>query len=52
MFAGHDPNSITLITLIITTLGVFFWRTAIKLVAIGAVLVVVLGFFEFLNNIH
>jgi hypothetical protein len=52
MLAGHDPNSLTLITLIITTLGVFFWRTAVKLIAIGTVLVVVLGFFEFLSNIH
>lgn len=47
MFVAHDPSSLTLITLIIAAVAVFFWRAVIKLAAIGTVVVVVLGFFEF-----
>jgi hypothetical protein len=41
-----------LITLAIAVAVVFFWRTVIKLAAIGTVVVVVMGFLEFLRSMH
>lgn len=52
MSAGQDPNSLMLITLAIMATVVIFWRTVIKLVAIGTLALVVLGFLEVLQALH
>jgi hypothetical protein len=41
-----------LIALLVSAGVAIFWRTAIKLVAIGVILIVVLGFSELLGNLH
>jgi hypothetical protein len=49
---AQDPNSLMLITLLVSAGAAIFWRAVIKLLAIGAILVVVLGFFELLGKLH
>lgn len=44
MSAAMDPGSVMLISLVIAVAAVFFWRTVIKLMLVGAVLLIVLGF--------
>jgi len=48
MFAAHgpiqDPGSFVPIALIIITSAIVFWRTLIKAVVIGLILLVVFGF--------
>jgi hypothetical protein len=52
MFAAQDPGAVTFIALVIATAVVFFWRTVIKLIAIGIVVLVALGFLELLQGLH
>jgi hypothetical protein len=55
MFAAQglpqDPGFVMLMILIIT-LAVIFWRLVIKLLAIGVILLVVLGLYELLRILH
>lgn len=56
MFAAQgstqDPSSLSLVALVVITGAVVFWRTMIKVAAIGLMLLVVLGAFELLQNLH
>jgi hypothetical protein len=52
MFAAQDPSSPMLITLVIVAAVMVFWRTVIKLVVIGVVVLAVLGFLELLRGLH
>jgi hypothetical protein len=52
MFAAQDPRSLMLITLVIVTTAVVFWRMVIKLLIIGTVMLVLLGFLELLQGLH
>lgn len=56
MFAGpglsQDPSSLVPMALIVITGLVVFWRTAIKLLAIGVILLVVLGLSDLLHTLH
>ena len=46
---AQDPATLMLIALIIATGAVIFWRTVIKFVIIGVILLLVLGVFELLQ---
>lgn len=48
----QDPNSLIPIALVIITAALVFWRTVIKLLAIGVILLVVLGVSELLHGPH
>lgn len=48
----HNTDSVMLITLLVSVTAAVFWRTVIKLVAIGIILLAVLGFCELLRNLH
>jgi hypothetical protein len=50
--ATHDPSSLMPIALVVITGAVVFWRTIIKLLVIGAILLTVLGFAELLQILH
>lgn len=52
MPAAQDPNFVMLIILIIGVAMVFFWRTAIKLVAVGTAFLIMLGFLDLLRSLH
>ena len=52
MFAAQDPSSVMVITLVIAVAALFFWRTMIKLAAIGTIMLVVLGFIDLLRGLH
>ena len=56
MFAAtgpsQDPSSLVLIALVVITGLVIFWRTAIKILAISAILLIVLGLSELLHTLH
>lgn len=56
MFAlqGATQHSISLVpvTLVIITGAVVFWRTIIKAIVIGLILLVVLGLYELFQNLH
>jgi hypothetical protein len=52
MSATQDSSSLMLITLVIVAVGVLFWRTVIKLMIIGVIVLVVLGFLELLRSLH
>ena len=56
MFAAqgptHDPESIRLIVLFIAAGAVIFWRTAIKLAVITAIVLIVLGVLNLLQGLH
>lgn len=43
MFAAQDPGSLMLIILAIVAMAVAFWRTTIKLLIIGVIVLVSLG---------
>jgi hypothetical protein len=48
----QEPGSLILIILIIAATAVIFWRTVLKLVTIGLILLIMLGFVELLRDIH
>lgn len=52
MFAAQDPASLMLITLVIVAAVVVYWRTVIKLVTVGVVMLIVLGFLDLLRGLH
>lgn len=52
MFAARDHGSLIMIILAIATSAVIFWRTVIKLVIIGALVLVVLGLLVLLQSLH
>jgi hypothetical protein len=52
MPAGQDPGSLMLGILIIATMAVVCWRTVVKLVIIGIVVLAVLGLVELLGGLH
>jgi hypothetical protein len=41
-----------LITLVIVAAVVVYWRTVIKLVTVGVVMLIVLGFLDLLRGLH
>ncbi len=47
----QDPGFLVLVILVVT-LGVLFWRFAIKLLVIGAISLVVLGLSELWRLLH
>lgn len=47
-----DPESIKMVLLAIAILAVFFWKTAIKLVLIGALLLALLGALAVVQGLH
>jgi len=48
----QDPSSLVPIILVVITGLVVFWRTAVKLLAISAVLLMTLGLSELLHTLH
>jgi hypothetical protein len=50
--SAHNADSLMPITLLVIIGVTIFWRTVIKLVAIGVILLVVLGFSELLRYLH
>jgi hypothetical protein len=51
MPAIQDPGFLAAVILIVT-LAVIFWRIAVKLLAIGVIMLVVLGFTELWRILH
>jgi len=47
-----DPESIRAIVLLVTAGAVMFWRIAIRLVVIAAILLVVLGALTVVQSLH
>lgn len=47
----QDPGFVVLVILVVTV-AVVFWRTAIKLLAIGVILLVILGLYECFRVMH
>jgi hypothetical protein len=52
MFAGQDPGSLLLVTLVAVAATVVFWRTATKLLVISILVLIVFGFLEILQGLH
>ena len=48
----EDLQSKMLIMLVIITVAVIFWRTMIKLLIIGGILLAAVGLFEVLASLH
>jgi hypothetical protein len=48
----HDLESIRLIVFLIATGAVIFWRIAIKLAIITAIVLTILGVLTLLNGLH
>ena len=49
---AHDPSSLIPIALVLITAALVFWRTVVKLLAIGIILLVVLGLADLLHSLH
>jgi hypothetical protein len=49
---AHDPESIRTVVLLIVILAVLFWRTALKLLIIGAVMLVAVGAVAAVQGLH
>ena len=49
---AQDPSSLVPIALVVITAALVFWRTLIKLLAIGVILLIVLGLSELLHGPH
>jgi hypothetical protein len=52
MFAAQDPSSVILVILVVAAAAVLYWRTVIKLLTIGTVMLVVLGLLDLLQSLH
>jgi hypothetical protein len=52
MFAAQDPSSVILVTLVVAAAAVLYWRTVIKLLTIGTVMLVMLGLLDLLRSLH
>lgn len=52
MAPAQDPGSLVLIVLVIVAASVAFWRTVIKIIVVGVMVLVVLGFLELLRIMH
>jgi hypothetical protein len=48
----HDPESIRTIVILIVILAVLFWKTAIKVLIIGAIMLVVVGALAAVQGMH
>jgi hypothetical protein len=48
----HDPESIRTIVVVIVILAVIFWRTAVKVLIIGAIMLVVVGALAAVQGLH
>ena len=48
----QDPSSLVPVALVVITAALVFWRTVIKLLAIGLILMVILGVSELLHSPH
>jgi len=48
----QDPSSFIPIAVIIIIGAVVFWRTVIKVIAIGFILLAIIGLSELLHNLH
>ena len=48
----HDPESMRTIALLIVIVAVIFWRTALKVLLIGAILLVVVGALTAAQGLH
>ena len=51
MLAIQDPGFLAAV-IIMVTLAVIFWRIAVKLLAIGVIMLVILGLTELLRILH
>ena len=49
---AQDPSSLIPIALVLITTALIFWRTVVKLLAIGIILLVVLGVADLLHGLH
>jgi len=47
-----DPESIRTVVLLIVILAVIFWRTAIKVLLIGAIMLVIVGALTAVQGLH
>jgi len=52
MLRSQDPGSLMLIVLACAATAVVFWRTMVKLIAICALALLILGFLEIVQNVH
>jgi hypothetical protein len=50
--SAQDPGSLVPVALVVITGAVIFWRILIKAVAIGLILLAVLGLVELLQSFH
>lgn len=50
--SAQDPSSLIPIALVLITAALIFWRTVVKLLAIGIILLVVLGVASLLHGLH
>jgi hypothetical protein len=48
----HDPESIKAVTLLIVMLAVFFWKTALKVLIIGTIVLVLVGALAAVQGLH
>ena len=52
MLRSQDPGSLVLIVFACAAISVVFWRTIVKLIAICALALLILGFLEIAQNVH
>jgi hypothetical protein len=48
----HDPESMRTIALLIVIVAVIFWRTALKVLLFGAIVLVVVGALTAVQGLH
>jgi hypothetical protein len=48
----HEPGPLIIIILIIVAATVIYWRTVVKLMTIGLILLIMLGLVELLKDMH
>jgi hypothetical protein len=48
----HDPESIRTVVILIVILAVLFWKTAIKVLLIGAIMLVIVGALAAVQGLH
>jgi len=49
---SHDPESIRTVVILIVILAVLFWKTALKVLIIGAIMLVVVGALAAVQGLH
>jgi hypothetical protein len=50
--ALHDPESVRTGVILIVILAVLFWKAALKLLIIGAIVLVLVGAFAAVHGLH